>query len=519
MDQTVAPVLTQYHTHLPPDFTPVIPPPASDTAISPDKWARSHTKLINTVESQECRAVEAVVGSEIARDDGLQLRTLQLKFSNDELGNKIQATEELKQLLQKALDDTLGEAARVEQEIKDMDATYGKHEGMIDALTRVKDIRAQRPHRERVLDNVDHTAKIFLRELQSTLYPPRLKKLSATLDQLRNLAGTLQEDVDRKDRAMQVDAHVLDSLESGLAPAARPASSKAAGRQKAFDAVRVTPGKHHARPKTTKAWVQSALQLLHKCHKQIGAAIGLRKKCIEYRESRVDVGELGRQRLIGAIEDAEHQLEESLNELAAGEAEIDKDIEGDREEIAHILESVPQLQGPLEVAEDRLLKRARRPVPERVRDSAEKALQKEIESLRISLAKLRAKEKKLKDNLGRLMNLKKEIQQDSLAKKKTISIHRRCIDFLSEEGSKEVADADAKLAALQKVLRQKLRTSSQVFYAGDTNFDNKLNLEEFNRGLAMMGARIAPADVRLLFESLDRDNTGFLEWEELRAMV
>ena len=58
----------------------------------------------------------------------------------------------------------------------------------------------------------------------------------------------------------------------------------------------------------------------------------------------MDVGELGRQRLIGAIEDAEHQLEESLNELAAGEAEIDKDIEGDREEIAHILESVPQLQ-------------------------------------------------------------------------------------------------------------------------------------------------------------------------------
>ena len=72
---------------------------------------------------------------------------------------------------------------------------------------------------------------------------------------------------------------------------------------------------------------------------------------------------------------------------------------------------------------------------------------------------------------------------------------------------------------MKQVLRQKLRTSSQVFYAGDTNFDNKLNLEEFNRGLAMMGARIAPADVRLLFESLDRDNTGFLEWEELRAMV
>ena len=69
------------------------------------------------------------------------------------------------------------------------------------------------------------------------------------------------------------------------------------------------------------------------------------------------------------------------------------------------------------------------------------------------------------------------------------------------------------------MLKQKLRTSSQVFYAGDKNFDNKLDLEEFNRGLSMMGARVAPADVRLLFESLDKDNTGFLEWDELQAMI
>jgi len=463
-----------------------------------------------------------VVGSEITRDDSMLLQTLQFKFSNDELGNKIQATEELKQLLQHALDTVQAEAQNVQLEIQAMEATHSKHEASIDALGRVKDIRGQRPHRERVLDSVDHTSKLCLRELQSTLYPPRLKKLSATLDNLKNLARMLEEDVDRKDLAMKVDSQVLeanDDPRKAVTPRPRSTAAPVRQRLKAFDAVRVTPTRQRSTPKTTRAWVQSALQLLHKCNKQVSVAADLRSKCVEYRSSRTDVAEAGRERLINEIRASMHELDEALNELAAGEAEIDKDLSADEAEIAELVESIPQLQAPLSLAENRLMKRARRPLPERVRDTAEKALHAEVQSLGISLAKLRTKEKKLMDNLGRLENLKKEIQQDRACKKKAMQIHQKCITFLSECGSVEAVDTDAKLSALQKVLKQKLRTSSQVFYAGDKNFDNKLDLEEFNRGLSMMGARVAPADVRLLFESLDKDNTGFLEWDELQAMI
>ena len=45
-----------------------------------------------------------------------------------------------------------------------------------------------------------------------------------------------------------------------------------------------------------------------------------------------------------------------------------------------------------------------------------------------------------------------EIQQDRACKKKAMQIHQKCITFLSECGSVEAVDTDAKLSALQKVV-------------------------------------------------------------------
>lgn len=78
---------------------------------------------------------------------------------------------------------------------------------------------------------------------------------------------------------------------------------------------------------------------------------------------------------------------------------------------------------------------------------------------------------------------------------------------------------DPRVAALRKQLRRLLRTTGQLFYAADSNRDDKLNFEEFSRGVAMMGIRPIPShkDMRLLFDAYDTDQDGWIQWSELRS--
>ena len=74
---------------------------------------------------------------------------------------------------------------------------------------------------------------------------------------------------------------------------------------------------------------------------------------------------------------------------------------------------------------------------------------------------------------------------------------------------------------LQKRLSKRGRTLGELFHAADTNRDNKLNFDEFCKGVTMMGIRPMPpiTEMRALFDVWDIDNDGWLEWHELQRVL
>ena len=61
---------------------------------------------------------------------------------------------------------------------------------------------------------------------------------------------------------------------------------------------------------------------------------------------------------------------------------------------------------------------------------------------------------------------------------------------------------DRRLSAINAQLRRRIGTSDQLFAVADDNRDDKLNFEEFCRGVARGGCRPVPdlSDMRALFE-------------------
>merc|ERR1712166_444212 len=503
-------------------FPLVISPPQSIKPLSPVEWGAAHNKTLCLAESGECRAVQAVVDSEIARDDSQYLSELQLKFSNNELGNRIQVTEELKQLLDGQLGVLSIEEAAVDNEMAELQKTVGEHEAGVALVAQLQQLRSKRPGSVRVLDSVDHQIKLYLRDLESSLYASRVKKLLSVQQQLHKLRAQMEQDVRRKGAAIQVDATVLESkqpsqaIKSLTAAATQQPSSRAI---KPFDAVRVTPGRPRTANKTPKAWVASALKLLHDCQARVKAAGQVRKQTKDYRCSRNGIGGTAKSRLCDAINISILELTDRLTDLMAEALEIQKDLDADHAELEQLHTMIPELKGPLRMAEDRLRQRARRPMPERVRDSAEKALENEVQSLGLSLAKLRSKQKKLEGNRTRLSKLKTEIVQNVGYKQEAVAINQTCLDILHLDAIQlEDQTATTSVEQLSALLKSKFRTNGQLFYASDA-VDDKITFKGFGRGVAMVGLQITPAATRQLFQTFDTNFDGYIEWQELQAKL
>lgn len=382
-------------------------------------------KLLQQAEVRECAAVQAVVDGEIARDDAQRITDMQKRFSDQELLQKSLATEELKQFLEDSLALVETEERLLAAEIIELGRMERSHLACLAVLQNIKAIRNNRPPEELVRDSVEHEFRKQINNLNGSVCRPRITKLEGVGKQLRDIRDDLQNDIKRKAKALAVDKKVFDTHE-----------------------VKKVPRNPYAPPqslKSPKSWLQSAVDKIKKCNKHCQFAQGLRTKSQEYRKVRcAEVDSWNKSILVELLQQCVAELEAFQVTLIDRLYEVEQDMKADLQEAVDLEKSIIEHEAPLHLAEERLRQRYRRPKSERVRDSAEKALEQEVDRLGMALAKLAAKKKKILVNREKLIGVKAEIESNVVLKQKAIDVNLTCLHVLQNmdwENTKEAAQA------------------------------------------------------------------------------
>lgn len=382
-------------------------------------------KLLQTAETKECAAVQAVVDGEIARDDAQRISQMQRQFTNGELGQKIMATEELKQFLEDSLAMVETEESLLSGEIVELGQMERSHLACLAVLQNIQAIRQNRPKQELVRDTVEHEFRKQINNLNGSVCRPRIAKLEGVQKDLRAIRDDLQNDIKMKAKALAVDDQVLRT-----------------------NVVKSMPRVPYSPPqslKSPKTWLQNAVNKIKKCNKHCQFAQGLRNKSVEYRRVRcAEVDSWNRNVLIELIQQCVQELEAFQVTLIDRLYEVEQDMAADLQEAVDLEKCIIEHESPLHLAEERLRQRYRRPKSERVRDSAEKALEQEVDRLGMALAKLAAKKKKILSNREKLKAVKEDIESNVVLKQQAIDVNLTCLHVLQHmdwEAAKEQAHA------------------------------------------------------------------------------
>jgi len=399
--------------------------PMAVVPTSPDRWCSASMKLLQTAETRECSAVQAVVDGEIARDDAQRITQMQRDFSNSELGQKISATEELMQFLSDALALVETEERLLAAEIVELAKMERSHLACLTVLQNIKAIRQNRPKGELVRDSVEHEFRKQINNLNGSVCRPRIAKLEGVQKELRAIRDDLQNDITLKAKALAVDDQVLRTSK-----------------------VRTTPLRNFSPPQSLtspKTWLQGAVNKIKKCNKHCQFAQGLRNKSIEYRRVRcAEVDSWNKSVLVELLQQCVAELEAFQVTLIDRLYEVEQDMAADLQEAVDLQNSIIAHEEPLHLAEERLRQRYRRPKSERVRDSAEKALEQEVDRLGMALAKLAAKKKKILANREKLKGVKDDIEANVVLKQQAVDVNLTCLYVLQHtdwEQAKEMAQS------------------------------------------------------------------------------
>jgi len=393
---------------------------------SPDRWCSDSMKLLQQAEARECSAVQAVVDGEIARDDATRISHMQLTFTNGELEQKMMATEELKQFLEDSLALVETEERLLAAEIIELDRMERSHLACLAVLQNIQAIRKNRPKEELVRDSVEHEFRKQINNLNGSVCRPRITKLEGVAKQLRSIRDDLHDDIKLKAKALAVDNQVFSTSRVKNVP-----------RNPKIPAQSL---------KSPKVWLQSAVNKIKKCDKHCQFAQGLRSKSQEYRKVRcAEVDSWNKAVLVDLLQQCIAELEAFQVTLIDRLYEVEQDMAADLQEAVDLEKSIIEHEEPLHLAEERLRQRYwGRPKSERVRDSAEKALEQEVDRLGMALAKLAAKKKKILTNRAKLLSVKQDIEANVVSKQKAIDVNLTCLHVLQNmdwEDAKEQAQA------------------------------------------------------------------------------
>lgn len=369
--------------------------------------------------------MQAVVDGEIARDNAERVTAMQQKFTNGELENKMMATSELKMFLEESLAFIETEERLLVSEIIELGKMERSHLACLAVLQHIKSIRMNRPAEELVRDSVEHEFRKQINNLNGSVCRPRIAKLEEVQRNLREVRDDLHKDIRLKSKALAVDNQVFSTTRVAVVPR--------------------NPESPPRSLKSPKVWLQTAVNKIKKCNKLIQFAQGLRSKSQEYRSVRcAEVDSWNKTLLVDLLQQCIAELEAFQVTLVDRLQEVEQDMAADLQEAVDLEKSIIQHEEPLHLAEERLRQRFRRPQSERVRDSAEKALEQEVNRLGMAIARLASKKKKILANREKLLQVKTDIEGNLVMKQQAIDVNLTCLHVLQHmdwEAAKEQAQA------------------------------------------------------------------------------
>ena len=328
---------------------------------------------------------------------------------NEELRKKVTLTSKLKIRLEKQLSQTSKELeAMLESRARTKVKLDERRKPLKVAMARLS-TRAERPQAEQINDTVERTLRTEALELQSAVQTLQdlVQTAADVITKLEHSQKALKGDLYDKTEALRLDKACLEVQPEGndfhdTAPGGR-----------ACDTVAHSLMGSRAHPASkTQQWQASTNQLLTDSADLEQRSMRLRKVLTK------TVASLGHSHLqaYGAVNDAlrckvkqtkslQGQLQQNLN---AVHKELDE-LNTHRDNIHATLESK---KGPLSVVRQRLDLRRQRPSREAVRDHVEEALEGELTQLRSIMDSLQHKLMKIEVERTRLMELKRQLEQD-----------------------------------------------------------------------------------------------------------
>ncbi|KAK3243208.1 hypothetical protein CYMTET_47127 [Cymbomonas tetramitiformis] len=347
----------------------------------------------------------------------------------------------LKNLLSETLDQTVDELTELQKVRSDLEKALHRKSKQLDLNNKRLQMRAMRPDRELVSDEVQSKLNNQTRLLQGSIEKVSrcIKNTDQDVERLREAREMLDADISDKDAALNLDNAALTltapdlSLEGNL-------------QKKAL-----------AYPHN---WCKNTEQGVQEARSRQNDAVRLRMAIERALEEAEMLEKQGDQYLQDAFREKTRLTEAIQNDLQSQRDAVLSELGEAKNRKASLEKAIADKKEPLALARQRYQMRKQRPSRELVHDEVEDALTQEFKDLQVIVQNLEAKLKQVKKEIDTLESNKHQLELNIKDKAKALSLDKQCIQMeVSSQASaastraSQAALLQSKIAAMEAELQ------------------------------------------------------------------
>eukprot|EP00284_Hemiselmis_tepida_P011211 CAMPEP_0174939876 /NCGR_PEP_ID=MMETSP1355-20121228/67726_1 /TAXON_ID=464990 /ORGANISM="Hemiselmis tepida, Strain CCMP443" /LENGTH=390 /DNA_ID=CAMNT_0016186917 /DNA_START=69 /DNA_END=1238 /DNA_ORIENTATION=- len=363
----------------------------------PHQWERSTRTLVDSA-----RSAQRLSTNQRQLAFGVQKGTDAVMVQDNQtstraLSGMIKACEDLKSRVEQQLESVVREAVLLEEEAARAEVVNAKLREPLSVAEECLSIRRRRPARELTRDSVERALNEQVAASKHSLRMVNgvLDAASKELARLRQCRERLEEDVEQKNVALDVDREALQ-MENGWSEA---------GTQR-----------HPASIALPHMWRQRTEHLIEESERVRATCERLRAKSRAIQEEIDTLERETRENTTRALGRKIEEAERLKGECQAAIATVEGEIATMDSARGSVEQSLSDKLGPLSLARSRLSVRNSKPGAEAIRDSAERSLEKEVADLEQSIRKLQLETARQTSDIKRLEASKAQLDSDMLDK-------------------------------------------------------------------------------------------------------